>query len=202
MRLAGLILAGGRSSRMAGRNKALALLAGKTLAAQAAARLSPQVGPIVLSANDEALRGIVPGLDIVADGDDSRAGPLAGILAGLLWASSLDRPPQALVSIAVDTPFFPSDLAARLAAASGDGRTIAVAATGGARHPTFALWPLGLADELAAYLAAGERRAGAFIAAQPHVTVEFAPAGRQDPFFNINTPADLAEAEAMTRRLP
>lgn len=196
MRLAGLILAGGRSSRMAGRNKALALLGGETLAVHAARRLSAQVGRIALSANDPALREAVPGIDIVADEDDSRAGPLAGILAGLRWASSLDSPPAALVSIAVDTPFFPADLAARFAAA-GDGRRIALAASGGVCHPTFALWPLGLAGDLAAYLAEGERRAGAFIAARPHTAVEFAPADGRDPFFNINTPADLAAAEAM-----
>lgn len=200
MRLAGLILAGGRSSRMAGRNKALALLGGETLAALASRRLSAQVERIALSANDEALRDVLPGIDIIADEDDSRAGPLAGILAGLRWAAALDGPPQALVSVAVDTPFFPADLAARLAAASGDGRAIALAATEGIRHPTFALWPLRLAGALAAYLAEGERRAGAFISRHPHVAVEFAAEGARDPFFNVNTPADLAEAEAMAWR--
>lgn len=206
MRLAGLILAGGRSSRMEGRNKALALLGGETLAARAARRLSAQVGPMALSANDAATRAALPGIaavaDADADADGSRAGPLAGVLAGLRWASSLAAPPQALVSVAVDTPFFPADLAARLAAASDGGRLVAVAATGGARHPTFALWPLWLAGDLAAYLAAGERRAGAFIARHPHAAVEFAAAPGHDPFFNINTPADLAEAAAMARRLP
>lgn len=208
MRLAGIILAGGRSSRMGeGRNKALLPLAGETLLARALARLAPQVDRIALSANGPATLYGATGVDIVPDADDSRSGPLAGILAGLRWVQALDLPPdapceapfEAMVSVAVDTPFFPEDLAARLAAASEGGRMIAVAAAAGARHPTAALWPLAIADALARYLADGERRAGAFIARHPHVAVDFPAHGGRDPFFNVNTPADLAEAEEILR---
>lgn len=204
MRLAGIILAGGRSSRMGeGGDKALLPLAGETLLARALARLAPQVDRIALSANRPASLYGSAGVDIVPDADDSRSGPLAGILAGLRWAQALDVPPdapcEAMVSVAVDTPFFPEDLAARLAAASEGGRMIAVAAAAGARHPTAALWPLAIADALARYLADGERRAGAFIARHPHVAVDFPAHGGRDPFFNVNTPADLAEAEEILR---
>lgn len=209
MPLAGLILAGGRSSRMGGGDKALALLAGQTLVARAAARLAPQVGRLALSANGDPGRYALPGLApsdlappdlaIVADADDSRDGPLAGILAGLRWARALDAPPRALVSVAVDTPFFPHDLAARLADAAGRPGTIAVAASQGVWHPTAALWPLDLADDLAAGLAGGERRVGAFIRRHPHVAVDFPCPGGRDPFFNVNTPSDLAEAEDIAR---
>lgn len=200
MLLAGVILAGGRSSRMEGRDKALLSFGGATLAARAVHRLGPQVSRLALSANGDAARFALAGVDVVADEDDSRAGPLAGVLAGLRWAAALDAPPDALVSVAVDTPFFPHDLARRLAeAAARTPGAVAVAASGGARHPTFALWPLDAADDLAAWLAGGGRRAGAFIESRLHVTVDF-PARAYDPFFNVNTPADLAEAEAILRR--
>ena len=198
--VAGVILAGGRSSRMAGQDKAVAVLAGEPLVARAARRLRPQVARMALSTNDEAARHALADVDPVADADDSRAGPLAGILAGLRWAQALPSPPDALVSVAVDTPFFPGDLVERLAAAAGRD-TIAVAASTGARHPTFALWPLGLAGDLAAWLAAGERRVVGFIERHPHVEVDFPVVDGLDPFFNINTPSDLAEAESMMRSL-
>lgn len=200
MPLAGIILAGGRSSRMDGRDKALLALGGATLAARAAHRLAPQVGRLALSANGDAARFGLVGIDVVADADDSRAGPLAGILAGLRWAAALSPRPDAVVSVAVDTPFFPEDLAQRLAAAAAPD-TIAVATSAGIRHPTFALWPSGIADALAAYLAGGGRKAGVFIGAQPHVAVDFPITDGLDPFFNVNTPADFAEAEAIARRL-
>lgn len=198
---AGLILAGGMSSRMGGRDKALATLGGRTLLARAAARLGPQVGRMALSVNGDPARYALPGVDPVADEDSGRHGPLAGVLAGLRWAQSLPAPPAALVSAAVDTPFFPPDLAGRLAAATEGRSAVAVAASAGVRHPTFALWPLALADDLAAYLASGGRRVGAFIERHPHVAVEFAVTGGLDPFFNINTPADLVAAEEMLRGL-
>jgi molybdopterin-guanine dinucleotide biosynthesis protein A len=214
--VAGVILAGGRSSRMAGedkagqdkagqdkvgQDKAMAMLAGAPLLVHAARRLRPQVARMALSTNGAAARNILLGVDALADADDSRPGPLAGILAGLRWAQALPSPPDALVSVAVDTPFFPGDLVERLVTAAGRG-TIAVATSAGGRHPTFALWPLGLADDLAAYLAHGERRVGGFIALYPHVEVGFpAAAGGLDPFFNINTPSDLAEAERTMRSL-
>lgn len=198
--VAGLILAGGRSSRMAGRDKALAMLAGEPLVIRAANRLRPQVARMALSTNGEAARHVLPDIDPLPDADDSRAGPLAGILAGLRWAQALPSPPDALVSVAVDTPFFPGDLVERLAAASGCD-TIAAAASMGARHPTFALWPLDLADDLAAWLAQGERRVRGFIERHSNVEVDFPAVDGLDPFFNINTPSDLAEAESMMRSL-
>lgn len=201
MRLAGVILAGGRSSRMEGRDKALLALGGKTLAARACDRLARQVATVALSFNDDPRRLSLPGVAVVADADDSRAGPLAGILAGLRWASPRC---EALASVAVDTPFFPPDLVRRLAAAAPPGAppgAIVVAASAGRRHPTFALWPVGIADALAAYLAGGGRKAGAFIDAHAHVAVDFPATHGFDPFFNVNTPADFAEAEEILRRL-
>lgn len=201
MILAGVVLAGGQSSRMAGRDKALLPFGGETLAERAVHRLAPQVSRLALSANGGAARFPLAGVDIVADADDSRAGPLAGVLAGLRWAARQSPRPDALISVAVDTPLFPPDLAARLAvAAAATPGAIAVAASAGARHPTFALWPLAVTGALATFIDEGGRRAGAFIEAQIHVLVDFLPPAGYDPFFNINTPADLARAEAILGR--
>lgn len=195
MLLAGVVLAGGRSSRMEGPDKALLMLGGQTLVERAHARLARQVAPVAVAANGDPAGYRLPGVAVVADADDSRAGPLAGVLAGLRWAAALDPRPDAIVSAAVDTPFFPADLAHRLAAAAGGGPdVIAVAACGGTRHPTFALWPLSVADSLAAYVEAGGRRAGAFIRDRPHAEVDFPATASVDPFFNVNTPADFAAA--------
>lgn len=203
MLLAGVILAGGRSSRMDGRDKAFLELGARTLAERAHARLARQVGPIAISSNSDPAAFAPLGATVIADADDSRAGPLAGILAGLRWAASLEQRPAALVSVAVDTPFFPEDLAPRLAAAAGgNADAIMVATSASAMHPTFALWPLGVAGRLAAYVDGGGRRAGAFIRDGRHAEVAFAPMNGVDPFFNVNTPADFAAAEEILRRAP
>ena len=127
---------------------------------------------------------------------------IAGILAGMEWAHG-QKGVNALVSVAGDTPFFPENLVAGLASKAGERRErIVIACSGGRRHPVFALWPLSVRHDLADALAGGERRVSAFIERHPHVTAAFAMAttagGRpRDPFFNVNTPEDLEEAEAM-----
>lgn len=201
MLLAGVILAGGRSSRMDGRDKAFLELGARTLIERVHARLARQVGPVAISSNGDP--AAFAGATVIADADDSRAGPLAGILAGLRWAASLEQRPGALVSVAVDTPFFPDDLAQRLAAAAGGNPdAVVVATSAGAMHPTFALWPLDVAGRLAPYVDGGGRRAGAFIRDGHHAEVAFAPVNGVDPFFNVNTPADFAAAEEILRRAP
>lgn len=205
MTLAGVILAGGRSSRMDGRNKALLTLDGTTLIENAVNRLAPQVSKLVISANDTLAPLHSGAIEIIADADDSRPGPLAGILAGLRWAAMQPAPPQALISVAVDTPFFPHDLAPQLAAATNDRPDmpdmIAVATCAGLRHPAFALWPLVLINALEKYLQGGGRKVGAFIEQHPHRPVDFPLTGTADPFFNINKPADLITARTLASKL-
>jgi molybdopterin-guanine dinucleotide biosynthesis protein A len=190
----GLILAGGRGRRMGGADKAMVPLAGRPLIAHVVERLAPQAGPLALSANGDPGRFAGLGLPVLADGEPG-AGPLAGLLAGLEWAAGLGA--EALVTAAVDTPFLPRDLVARLRAAAGPAG-IAVAGTPGGggpeRHPTAGLWPVGLRERLRADLAAGERRLGAWAEAQGCVVARFPD---PDAFFNVNTPGDLARAEAM-----
>jgi molybdopterin-guanine dinucleotide biosynthesis protein A len=200
---AGIVLAGGRSRRM-GSDKSIVMLAGRPLIEIAAERLGRQVERLAISANDSPERFAFLGLPVVADTIPGFAGPLAGILSGLRWAERSDA--VALATAATDTPFFPGDLVERLAGAADDRRTIAVASCQGRLHPVFALWPLSVADALEAFLQSGAK-AGvlAFIETQPHRFVDFEPlalpGGSLDPFFNINTPADLETAELIASEL-
>jgi molybdopterin-guanine dinucleotide biosynthesis protein A len=199
--IAGIVLAGGRATRMGGGDKGLLTLAGRPVLAHVLSRLAPQVEKLALNANGDAARFETFGLPVVADTVEGFAGPLAGILAGMEWVTantSLDR----MVSAAADTPFLPADLAHRLLAATQDRKdAIAVACSAGRRHPVFALWPISLRASLQCALASGERKVSAFLDAYYCVEVEFPNArwGEQavDPFFNINTPQDLAKAELM-----
>ena len=177
---------------MGGGDKCLLPLAGgRVVLEEIIARLAGQVGCLALNANGDAARFDRFGLPVVAD-QVADAGPLAGVLAGMGWARAqgCDR----LVTVAGDTPFLPADLVARLAAGGG-GVPVSVAATDRV-HPVFALWDVARADDLRAALAAGTRRVMDFAAAQGAVEVRFAVAGGGDPFFNINTPEDLAQAQA------
>ncbi|BCG94578.1 molybdenum cofactor guanylyltransferase MobA [Mesorhizobium sp. 131-2-1] len=202
--IAGIILAGGQSRRMGGGDKTLLALGGRSLLDHVVKRLVPQVGPLALSANGDPARFAGFGLPVLADTVEGYAGPLAGILTGMEWASIAC---DAVVTVAGDTPFFPKSMVERLAAAAATKRgAIAVASSGGRRHPTFALWPLGLHDALRRFLVDEDnRRVSTFIDRHDVVEVEFpmlASGGQQiDPFFNINTPDDLAIAERLLQSI-
>ncbi len=183
---------------MGGGDKCLRLLGGRTLLERVIERVRPQVGGIILNANGDPARFGHFGLPVVADGVAGFAGPLAGVLAGLDWAAE-ERPDLPwLVSIATDTPFFPSDLVARLVAATeAEGADLACAASGGRTHPVFGLWPVRLKDDLRrALVDEGLRKIDAWTARYRLATVTF-PAEPVDPFLNVNTPDDLAEAERL-----
>ena len=192
----GVILAGGLSRRM-GAEKALLSLAGRPLLAHVAERLGPQVDALVLNANGDPARFAAFGLPVAADPVPGHAGPLAGILAGLLWAR-VNRPAARLVAtVPVDTPFFPHDLVSRLAAASEGGTRIAVAASDGRLHQVFGVFPVALADNLESFIAtSGSLKVMDWLGRQNAATVDFPAESPVGPFFNINTPADLALAAA------
>lgn len=193
--IVGVILAGGHSRRM-GVDKSFQPLAGRVLVEHAIARLVPQVAALVVNANGSPGRYARFGVTVVPD-TRKDAGPLAGFLAGMAWASANVPDASHIATVAVDTPFFPTDLVARLGAAGREG---AMARTGGRVHPVFALLPLRLAADLAGFLAAGKSlRAADWLTRHDVVAVDFdVSAGGVDPFFNINTPDDLATAEAIT----
>jgi molybdenum cofactor guanylyltransferase len=190
----GLILAGGRARRMGGGDKPLLRLGGRTLLARVAERLGSQCGAgLALSANGDPARfGTFPG-PILPDTVPGQPGPLAGILAGLEHAAVLGV--AAVVSVSGDAPFLPADLVARLVAVRPESG-IALAASGARRHYTIALWPTALREDLRTYLESGERRVGGFIARHPAEASSW-PVDPVDPFLNINTPEDLAAAEAL-----
>jgi molybdopterin-guanine dinucleotide biosynthesis protein A len=201
-RLAALILAGGRSNRMGGGDKPLLDLVGRPMLAQIIDRLSPQADLIAINANGDPARFASFDLPIIPDATQDFDGPLAGILAGLEWAKH--RRCSHLLTIAGDTPFMPSNLAQRLTAAAR-GKLIGVAASAGRVHPTFAIWSVSLRTDLEKQLGAGMRRVVDFVARHPSIAVDFPiqdiDGESVDPFFNVNTPQQLAEARRLAQKL-
>jgi len=196
---AGLILAGGRGQRLGGRDKALVELAGQPLLAHVAARLKPQAAPLIISANGDPARFAAFGLTVLADETADFAGPLAGILAAMDHLAAEGSSVGHLLSAPTDCPFLPHDLAARLSAAMRDtGAAVAFASSAGRDHPVIALWSLALRDALRQALAQGRNGVMAFIGRQSHASTAW-PVEPCDPFFNINTPEDLAAAERICR---
>jgi molybdopterin-guanine dinucleotide biosynthesis protein A len=200
--IAAIVLAGGRATRLGGGDKPLRTLGGRPMLAHILARLRPQVDTIALSANGDPGRFAEYRLPVLADAG-RQSGPLSGILSGMRWADSAGY--GCLLSVAGDTPFFPPDLAMRLGSATAaQPDHIAVASSHGHVHPVFALWPVSLAGELERFLAeSASYSVAAFLERHETISVDFAAAsvgGKTiDPFFNVNTPQDLAEAEAIVR---
>lgn len=194
--VAGIILAGGRSSRMGGGDKCLMPLAGRPLLAHVAERLSPQVATLALNANGDPRRFSGFGLQVVPDDAAGHAGPLAGVLAGMRWARR-----QAgfthIATVAADTPFLPRNLVAGLAAIDElTGGRIVLSRSAGRTHPVFGLWPVALAPDLARFMEETDTyRMTAYAGARHEAAyADFALANGLDPFFNVNTPEDLAVA--------
>jgi len=195
----GIILAGGLATRMGGGDKALLPLGGGTLLSSVQDRLEPQVAGIALNANGDSARfdGALP---VIADSVEGFAGPLAGVLAGLDWAATQGA--DWIVTAAGDTPFFPCDLVPRLMLAAEEaGAPIALAATldperGPMRQPTFGLWSVALREDLRAALEDGTRKVVVFTQAHGAAQAVW-PDQPFDPFFNVNTPEDLARAETL-----
>jgi molybdenum cofactor guanylyltransferase len=190
-----VVLAGGLARRMGGGDKPLTLLAGRPLLGHILDRLQPQVSVVALNVNDDPARYEAFGLPVLPDSLPGRPGPLAGILAALDWAAT--RGAASVMTVPGDTPFLPPDLARRLAAAVAAGAPAAMAASDGRRHPIAGLWPVAAREGLrSAIRDEGLRRADAWAMRLGAVVVDF-PLGPIDPFFNLNSPADLAEAERL-----
>ena len=192
----GLVLAGGLARRMGGGDKARIRIGGKTILERVLARLKPQCARIIINANGDPARFADTGLPVVADSVPDFAGPLAGVLAGLDWAAAHAPAITDLASVPGDCPFLPADLVARLAAArQAAGQPLACARSGDWRHPVVGLWPVALRDDLRqALLDEGLHKIEAWTA-RHGVAIADWPATPVDPFFNVNTPADAAEAE-------
>jgi molybdopterin-guanine dinucleotide biosynthesis protein A len=194
----GVILAGGLARRMGGGDKPLRTLGGRTLLERVVARLAPQCDALIVNANGDPARFEAFGLPVVADAAPGFLGPLAGILAALDWAAA-NRPDVGwVVSAPGDCPFLPRDLAARLHAARiGEGAELAVAASGGRPHPAIGLWSVALREDLRHALVVEDCRKVSRWSARYRLAAASWPILPLDPFFNVNTGEDLAEAERL-----
>lgn len=193
--IAGVVLAGGQSTRMGGGDKCLRDLGGKPILAHIVARARPQVCALVLNANGDPARFASFGLPVVADTVEGYAGPLAGVLAGLDWVAANLSGTVWVASFASDAPFFPTDLVARLhAAVTTEGADLACASSGGQAHPVFGLWRVDLREALRdAMVREKMYKVDRWTARYRLATVAY-PAVPADPFFNANRPDDLDAA--------
>jgi molybdopterin-guanine dinucleotide biosynthesis protein A len=196
--VAGVILAGGLSRRMGGGDKCLRPIGGRPILARIVERVRPQVDALVLNANGDPTRFAAFDLPVAADVVEGFAGPLAGVLTGLEWAARHAPQCSWVASFASDAPFLPRDLVARLlAAVEGEGADLACAASQGQAHPVFGLWRTDLAGALRkALVEEGIHKVDRWTARYKLVQVGFA-VEPVDPFFNANSPEDLAEAERL-----
>jgi molybdopterin-guanine dinucleotide biosynthesis protein A len=192
----GLVLAGGLARRMGGGDKARIRIGAKTILERVLERLGPQCARIILNANGDPMRFSDTKLPVVADSVPDFAGPLAGILAGLDWAAAHAPGMADVLSVPGDCPFLPRDLAPRLAAArAAQGRPLACARSGEWRHPVVGLWPVALRDDLRKALVEEDLHKIEIWTARHGVAIADWPDTPVDPFFNVNTPEDAAQAE-------
>lgn len=195
--ITGIVLAGGRGSRMGGADKGLQNFNGVPLALHTLLRLSPQVGEMLVNANRNLSAYESFGAPVWPDALPDFAGPLAGFLMGLEQAET-----AWIVTVPCDTPLFPTDLVQRLAeAAEREGAEIAMAsgpeADGQLRtQPVFCLLRRELLESLVRFTHGGGRKIDAWTAQHHTVVVPFDRPG-DDPraFFNANTLAELRDLE-------
>ena len=191
--ITGLVLAGGRGSRMGGADKGLQAFRGAPLALHALERLRPQVSAVALNANRHLGAYAAFGAPVWQDADPGEyAGPLAGFLAGLTHCAT-----PWLLTVPCDTPLFPHDLAARLARAAAQAQApIALAATAQRPQPVFCLMQTALLPDLRRFMNEGDRKVSQWAARRDHATAAFdAPGDDPRAFDNANTLAELHALE-------
>ncbi|MBM3548693.1 MAG: molybdenum cofactor guanylyltransferase MobA [Alphaproteobacteria bacterium] len=193
----GVLLAGGQSSRMGGGDKSLRLLGGRSILDRVVERVRPQVGRLILNANGDPSRFAATGLPVVADSVEGFVGPLAGVLAGLDWAAANVKSAVWIATAATDAPFVPRDLLRRLIRATEAGAELVCATSNGRTHPVIGLWPVRLREDLRRALTDEDLRKVDVWTSRYRVAFVDFPADPIDPFFNVNTPEDLAAAERL-----
>lgn len=196
----GLVLAGGLARRMGGGDKALIVIGGVPILDRVLAHLRPACTGIILNANGDPARFARYGLPVIPDSVPGFAGPLAGILAGLDWAAAHAGGIDWVVSVPGDCPFLPHDLVSRLhEARQTAGTPFACARSGDWRHPVVALWPIALREDLRRALVKEDLRKIEVWTARHGIAIADWPEKPRDPFFNVNSPEDAAEADQLVR---
>jgi molybdopterin-guanine dinucleotide biosynthesis protein A len=190
--ITGLILAGGRGTRMGPVDKGLQNFRGAPMALHVMLRLQPQVGELMINANQNLAPYESFGVPVWPDEMQGHAGPLAGMHTGLVHCTT-----EYMVTAPCDSPFLPTDLVERLADGLVDaGADLAVAVTGAGEtrqaHPVFCLMKASLLQHLSEYLRDGGRKIDAWYASLKTVEVDFAD---EAAFRNINTIAELKQYE-------
>src|SRR5207247_563524 len=200
-RILGLVLAGGLARRMGGGDKTRMRVGDQTILERVPTRLNPHCTAVILNDNGDPARFADTAFPVVADSVPGFAGPLAGILAGLDWAAAHAPAITDVASVPGDCPFLPGDLVARLSAARRvAGLPLACARSGEWRHPVVGLWPVALREDLRKALLEENLRKIESWTARHGIAVADWPATPVDPFFNVNTPADAAEAERIAEQ--
>lgn len=200
--IVGVLLAGGLARRMGGGDKSMQTVGGVPILDRVISRALLQVGTMILNANGDPSRFETFGLPIVADVLDEFPGPLAGVLTAMEWAREHQPQSRWVASFATDAPFLPKDMIERLTEAqSNENAMIVCARSNGRAHPVFALWSVALADDLRrAMVDEGMRKIDAWTARHRLIHVDF-EVEDVDPFFNVNKPENLAEADAWAATL-
>ena len=201
--IVGVILAGGRAERMGGGDKCLREVGGKAILARVIERVRLQVDALVLNANGDPARFSALGLPVVLDSVPDFAGPLAGVLAGLEWAAAHHPQAHYIVTVPADGPFVPRDLVRHLTdTLATEDAELVTAASGAQTYPVVGLWPVKLRTALQdALTKEGVRKIDGWTRGFRRAIATF-PAEPVDPFFNANTPEQLAEAERLAALHP
>lgn len=193
MKISAVILAGGQGTRIGG-GKPMLMLGGTTLLDRAIDYALTQSDLVAIAVRDAQQVG---GVSVPTIHDDAAIeGPLAGLVSALGFA--VHEGAGAVLTLPADMPFLPSDFATRLAKGLAGNRA-AVAKSCGHLHPVCGLWRTEAVDSVPAYLASDRRSLRGFAEAVGYVAVDW-PSDPEDPFFNINTPVDLASAEQRLQR--
>jgi molybdenum cofactor guanylyltransferase len=197
----GLVLAGGLARRMGGGDKAFIRIGSATILDRVLACLAAQCDGIAINANGDPSRFAETGATVLADGVTGFVGPLAGVLAGLDYLATRRRELEWLLTVPGDCPFLPDDLVDALhRARRSAGTPLACAKSGDWRHPVVGLWPVALREDLRhALTAEGLRKIEVWTARHGVAIAEWA-AAPVDPFFNVNTPEEVTQAERIAAR--
>lgn len=194
-----ILLAGGQSRRMGGGDKCLMQIAGKTVLQRVIDRIGPQVSALALNANGDPARFDAYALPIVPDSIGGFAGPLAGVLTGMQWAS--EQPGMThVLTVPTDAPFLPHDLVSRLWDPICTGKAdMTCAESDGRRHPVVGLWPVALQEKLRTAMVDDDIRKVDRWTARYKLQAEEFGVEPLDPFFNMNRQEDATKAEELAQ---